>query len=296
MDIQELRYFLATYEYRSYAKAAAEIFLSRQALRQKLQRLEDELGGPLFITCQKRLEPTPLGEKLYQESHRFVSQFDAMELNMLSHSQQQKNQISLAMGFGAATFLSLDLLLDFQKEYPQIELDLSENSDAVVVSDVLSGKVDFGIVGAYDALLTELNAIHIQSTQLYLQIHRDNPLSQRSEIQISDLKGQPFISFGSQNHAHCFLLQECRMQGFEPRFLFCIQDTQAALPLARKHKAIIWSGPPERQDISIPDFCILPLRCRNRTWGTYIISQPGREHSLSARLLIQHLCAHASDI
>ncbi|MCI8564724.1 MAG: LysR family transcriptional regulator [Lachnospiraceae bacterium] len=296
MDIQELRYFIATYQYGSYARAAAEIFLSRQALRQKLQKLEEELGGPLFVTRQKRLEPTDLGERLYREARPFVSQFDAMELNILSHSQQQKNKVSIAMGLGAATFLSLDPLLSFQKEYPQIELVLSENSDAVVVFDVLSGKADFGIVGAYDALLTELNAIRIQNTRLYVQIHRENPLSGRSQLEIADLKGQPFISFGAQNHAHRFLLQECRTQGFEPDFLFCIQDNRATQSLARKHRAITWSCPPQRLETPLRNFCILPLRCQNQSWGTYIISQPGKEHSLSVHLLIRHLCAEADDL
>lgn len=297
MDIQELRYFIAAYEYGSYAKAAAEIFLSRQAMRQKLKCLEDELGGPLFISRKARLEPTELGRRLYKEARPIVSQFDAMELNMLSHSRHQKTSLTIAMGFGAATFLSLDPLLGFRREYPQIELTLSENSDSVVVSDVLSGHADLGIVGAFSDLLKELDAIKIQQSNLYLHIYKDNPLSRRQEILIPDLQGQPFISFGPQNHSHQFLLRECQACGFTPNFQFCVQDSQATHSIARAHNGITWTYPPKRLEYNAwPDFRVASLRFSDKSWGTYIIRRPGCSPSLSVRLLTQFLSAHATDV
>ena len=297
MDIQELRYFIAAYEYGSYAKAAAEIFLSRQALRQKLKCLEDELGGPLFISRKACLEPTELGRRLYEEARPTVSRFDAMELNMLSYSRRQKTTLIVAMGIGAATFLSLDLLLGFKKEYPQIELTLSENSDSVVVSDVLSGQADLGIVGAFSSLVKELDAIKIQRSNLYLHIYKDNPLSQRQELQIPDLQGQPFISFGPQNHSHQFLLRECQACGFTPNFLFCVQDSQATHSIAREYHGITWTYPPKRLLYNAwPDFRAVPLRFNDKSWGTYIIRRPGCSPSLSVRLLTQFLSAYATDV
>lgn len=296
MDIQELRYFISTYESGSYAAAADKLFISRQALRQKLQRLEEELNGPLFLINKKKLEPTDLGIRLYQEAYPIVTQFDSMELTMQSQNKQKQTLVTMAMGLGAATFLSHDILLNFQQEHPQIRLSISENSDTVVVADVLSGKVDLGIVGAYQDVLSELDALRIQTSRLYLHVPDTNPLSQKKELAITDLKGQPFISHGSQSHSHQFLLKECQASHFEPNFVFCIQDTQATHAIARKHGAITWSYPPDRLEYVRPGFHIVPLNYSDRSWGTYIITQPGKKHSLPVQMLIYHLCANAQDV
>lgn len=296
MDIQELRYFVTAYENSSYATAARKLFLSRQALRQKLQRLEEELKGPLFLMDKKKLEPTELGKRLYQESHNIVRQFDAMEQIMLAYTHQENTEITLAMGLGAISFLSHDVLLSFQKIYPHIELKIMENSDTVVMEQISSGQADLGIVGAAKNLLNNVDAVRIQKSHLYLHIHNENPLCHKEYLQIPDLQGQIFISSGDQSHRHQFLTKECQAYGFIPDFQFCTQDSQAIHAIAREYKAITWSYPPERLEYSRPDFTVVQLRTSDPSWGTYIISQQGCDHSICVRLLIEHLCNCAVDI
>lgn len=296
MDIQELRYFLAAYDGRSYARAASLLFLSRQALRQKLLHLEEELGSPLFTSEGKVLVPTKAGEMLNRECRPIVFQFDQMEQKMLASSPKMSGELKIAFGIGAVTFVNPDLLLTFEENYPRVKLSVMENSDTVVMTDVLSGKTALGIVGAARDLLGDADAVQIQHSGLYLRVHQDNPLSVRQELYPEDLDGQKFISFGEQNHAHQILYRECVMRGVMPHFVFCTQDTRSAKQIARNYKGITWSCPPSRVVYEDPDFRLARLRVSDPSWGTYIISRPGVQHTLAERLFIQHMLRGASDV
>lgn len=297
MDILDLRYFIAAYDTGSYARAADKLFVSRQALRQKLQRLEEEIGSPLFVPGTKKLEPTELGHGLYPEACALVTQFQSLELNLRSRSQQRKVELSIALGQGVFSVISSEILLDFQQLHPEILLHFSNASDMDIVADVRAGRLDFGIIGAYKDLLVDLDSIRIQSSpRMHVQVSIDNPLSQQDELEMADLKGQPFISSAAQSHSQIFTIKECQTLGFVPDFRFYNLDVSATRAIAIRCKGILWSFPPGYPEHTHPKFKILPLKFSDPSWGTYIISQPGKKITSAAQLLIQYLQEHVHDV
>ncbi len=297
MDIQDLRYFIAVCDSGSYAKAADKMFVSRQALRQKLQRLEEEIGSPLFAYSNKKLEPTALGHTLYKESATLVNQFQSLELNLLAQSQQKKTELSIAIGHGVYSVIPHDIFLDFQQLHPQISLHFSRSTDTEMVSEVKSGKLDLGIVGAYTDLLEDLDAVRIQfSPRLHVHVSVDNPLCYKEELDMSDLQEQPFFSFDAQCHTCQFVKKECQTLGFEPDFRFYNLDYHSIRTIASRCAGLTWSFPPSRPEHKHPKFVTIPLKFSDPSWGTYIISRQGRKLSVPARLLVQYLCEHVQDV
>ena len=49
MDTKIIEYVIAIAEEKSLSKAAERLYLSQPALPQRLNKLEDELGTPLFV-------------------------------------------------------------------------------------------------------------------------------------------------------------------------------------------------------------------------------------------------------
>lgn len=297
MDILDLRYFIAAYDTGSYARAADKLFVSRQALRQKLQRLEEEIGSPLFASGAKKLEPTDLGRSLYPEACTLVAQFQSLELNLRTRSQQRKTELSIALGQGVFSVIPSEILLDFQQLHPEILLHFSNASDMDVVADVRAGRLDFGIIGAYRDLLQNLHAIQIQSSpRMHLHVSVDNPLSQREELEMADLQGQPFISTGPQSHSTAFTIKECQALGFVPDFRLYNLDSHSTQAITVRCRGITWSFPPERPEHEHPKLKTIPLKFSDPSWGTYIIHQPGQKLSLAAQTLIRYLEEQVQDV
>ncbi|MBP3702112.1 MAG: LysR family transcriptional regulator, partial [Lachnospiraceae bacterium] len=251
----------------------------------------------LFALGTKKLEPTDLGRSLYPEACTLVAQFQSLELNLHTRSQQRKTELSIALGQGVFSVIPSEILLDFQQLHPEILLHFSNASDMDIVADVRAGRLDFGIIGAYKDLLIDLDAIRIQSSpRMHLHVSLDNPLSQREELEMADLRGQAFISSAPQSHSYLFTVKECQALGFVPDFRFYNLDVHATQAITCRCKGITWSFPPGRPEHAHPKLKTIPLKFSDPSWGTYIISQPGQKLSAAAHMLIHYLQEHVQDV
>lgn len=64
VDVRSLELFLAVSEKQSISKAAQENYVSRQALTEAMNRLEDELAVQLFVRSHQGVTLTPEGRFL----------------------------------------------------------------------------------------------------------------------------------------------------------------------------------------------------------------------------------------
>lgn len=79
MDIRQIECFVAVARKGNYAKAAEELFVSRQALSKTVKHLEKEVGEPLFISVpgQSQLKLTQKGTQLMGDAVSLVNAWEA---------------------------------------------------------------------------------------------------------------------------------------------------------------------------------------------------------------------------
>ena len=85
---QEMKYIYTVYQKGSFSKAAEALFMTQPALSISIQKVENEIGMPLFNRDKKPLELTEAGQ-LYIEKIRQIMHLE----NELS---QQLNDLSAA--------------------------------------------------------------------------------------------------------------------------------------------------------------------------------------------------------
>ena len=61
-NVAQLKYFLKTTELLNYSRAAEELLIARQSLRQSVGALGEEIGKLLFIKTKNHLSLTEYGE------------------------------------------------------------------------------------------------------------------------------------------------------------------------------------------------------------------------------------------
>ena len=61
MNTNQLRYFVAAAECRSFTKAADQFYITQTAITQQIHALEDSLGVPLFDRTSRPITLTPAG-------------------------------------------------------------------------------------------------------------------------------------------------------------------------------------------------------------------------------------------
>src|SRR5690242_6796561 len=72
MEVNQLRYLVAVAKAGSFSKAARECYVSQPALSEQIQKLEQEIGKPLFNRNRRVILPTPAGRVLIEQATRIL--------------------------------------------------------------------------------------------------------------------------------------------------------------------------------------------------------------------------------
>lgn len=145
MNIPHLDYLLVLSEEKSFSKAADRLFLTQSALSQYVRKLEQQMNVTLFNRGNGPITPTPEGE-LYLEALRKT------KTAMLEYEKQLSDLTDLRVGhltIGTSSFRAANLLptviLEFQKQFPGIQLDIITDNIKRIKELLLSGEIDFAI-------------------------------------------------------------------------------------------------------------------------------------------------------
>ena len=109
MEIQQLRYFVAVSELRSFTKAALRCGVSQPSLSQQIQKLERELGQQLLDRFGRKLRLTEAGQAFYERSAAIL---DAVEPKDRAYCRDVKRAVPKSDSVGVRLLLAVDRFPD----------------------------------------------------------------------------------------------------------------------------------------------------------------------------------------
>lgn len=215
MDITQIRYFLKTAELLNYSRAAEQLFIARQSLRQSIAALEKELGLPLFKNEHNRLSLTQYGAYLAVSGAEAVQAFD----NMLAGFERFANrQTQLRVGFSVSLFPFIlpdtaASLKAFEEQYPNIRLEVIHLTNDEAIDAVEAGELDCACIIRM-ACGDQRPLVHTLVTfDAGVDFADDSPLAGRGEVRLQDLAGMRCIGMGSLEKTLRPVHQTCLAQG-----------------------------------------------------------------------------------
>jgi DNA-binding transcriptional LysR family regulator len=136
--------FIQVVEAGSFIKAAQTLNLPRNTVTKHIQSLEIHLRVKLLNRTTRRISLTNDGTAYYERMVRVVDQWLEAESDLASAQARPHGRLRVDMGSTMATMLVLPALPDFQRRYPQLQLDIGVSDRPV---DLLGDRVDCVIRG-----------------------------------------------------------------------------------------------------------------------------------------------------
>lgn len=88
MTIRQMELFVLAYERRNLTRAAEALYMTQSAVTQNLKKMEEELGVQLFERGNRRLQPSPAGERFYQHAKRILDEYEKTLAELASSGEQ----------------------------------------------------------------------------------------------------------------------------------------------------------------------------------------------------------------
>ena len=145
MNSKQLQYFLVTVQKGSIAAAARELDIAQPAISQQLANLEREMGSALFERSFKGVSLTAAGKLFEKHARKLIDDINnaKMELQQLAAVQQGKVRVGMLPSIG--NVLSMSLIAQVTRWYPQLKLEISTGPSYAVKEWLQSNQVDIAL-------------------------------------------------------------------------------------------------------------------------------------------------------
>lgn len=230
MDLRQLRYFVALAEELHFGRAAERLGIAQPALSQQMQRLEKELGVELLSRSRRRVALTAAGAVLLEEGRRVLAQMERAVALTERAGRGEVGRLVLGVTESATYEILPELLREYRRAYPAVDLSVRIMTSPAQVAAVRSGEIDAGLARA--PLDTGTLVVHtIRVDPIAVLLPEEHRLATKARVALRDLAGEPLVVHPAARRPSWvdFMLSLFRDAGIEPGPVQEASDTTTAI-------------------------------------------------------------------
>lgn len=193
MNIRDLEYFNALAEMLSFTQVAYKFAVSQPTVSYAVKRLEEHYGCDLIVreASHRSISLTTEGEILKAHAQYILDEFVTLD-RAIDHAKNNRTHIGLPPIIRSKVFSKL---LD-EKEIIRFisNFHLVSGGSNELLSKLLSGKIDFSLLGSVNPLVhpnLQVKLLHQQ--EFFIFVSKENPLAEKKEVSFEEAAEYPFI-------------------------------------------------------------------------------------------------------
>jgi len=149
IGLRQIETFYYAVKLGSFSKAAETLRISQPTVSEHIARLERLLGVTLFERTGRRIALTDAGRLYYEYCQKIVRLTEEA-----THAVEQlrgllRGRLIIGASTIPGTYLLPDIVAEFHKRYPQIEIEVHITDSAKVEAGLLSGEWQVGFMGRH---------------------------------------------------------------------------------------------------------------------------------------------------
>lgn len=191
VDLELYRVFYTVAKNKHMTKASKELHISQPAISQSIKKLEEQLGGTLFLRSNKGMELTSEGKMFYEYVKGALELIHNAENEFTSFKDLSKGEVKIGCSTTLTKLVLMNSLKNFHLDYSNININITNDLTSNLINDLKLGKLDFVIFNESNIKETNLNLEKIKELKqgfIYNPEFYDDDI-----INFEDLNNYPLI-------------------------------------------------------------------------------------------------------
>ncbi|MDY7993856.1 LysR family transcriptional regulator [Paenibacillus sp. SEL1] len=216
MELLQLRYFLAVARLEHVTEAARSLHVTQSSLSKTIQRLEEDLGVPLFDRTGRKLRLNEFGSRFLHRAERALFELEQGKQELSDLSSPEHGTLELAVT--TASTLP-NILREFRKKRPYIQFHVQMLTTQEMVTLLHRGEVDFCLSSPpIEGDDIECQIVFIDP--ILVAVPKGHRLADRSSVTLTDLRDEWFVGVKRGYGTRDLVDSVCKSEGFIPKYVY----------------------------------------------------------------------------
>ena len=193
MELTQVKYFLALCRTKNFTRAAEACNVTQPAFSRAIQRLEEELGGPLIFRERSTTTLTELGREMLPHLQAMVNAANAAQALAASRRQGAPGNLRIGLAPGISASPIASAIAEVLRVFPSAELHFSESSAPALAESMLADALDCALVPDDSVLPDRLNRWPLYTETAVLVCPASHRLARQNACTSRDLESETLL-------------------------------------------------------------------------------------------------------
>ncbi len=231
MEIKQLKYFVTVAEVQTIGAAARKLHISQPPLSRHIRRLEQEIGGELFIRTSKGVQLTDAGQTLLVEARRILEHVERAVQRARSASIGEIGELDVGSTGSVIVCAVPDVLRQFRDRFPSVRVSLHRMGIHEQIDALQRGSLHIAFA-RYFPLEPGLEKVLVDMERPILAVANSSDLNHQN-ICLTELVNYPLIvypKFDPPNFVNA-VIGTFKQANVEPEIVHIADDMASAMAL-----------------------------------------------------------------
>lgn len=216
MELRQLRYFVAVAEREHISEAAESLHVAQSAVSRQISNLETELGTELFERIGRNVKLTPIGKIFLEHALIALEAIDFAAKQVEEYLDPEQGTIKIGFPTSLASFLLPTVISAFKKEHPNVSFHLRQGSYRYLINAVKNRELNLVFLGPVPKKDEIIDTKILFTEKISALLPATHPLATKKEIQLADLRNEPFVLFPDGFILNKVVVDACKSVGYTP--------------------------------------------------------------------------------
>jgi len=216
MELLQLQYFIELARLEHVTEAAKSLHVTQSSLSKTLQRLEEDLGAPLFDRKGRRLQLNEHGRSFLRRAERALFELEQGRREISDLSKREQGTLELAVT--TASTLP-NILREFRKKSPDIQFHVQMLTMTETITLLRRGEVDF-CLSSPSIQGEDFESQVVYMDPILVAVPKGHPLANRTSVSLIELKDESFVGIKRGFGTRDFIDSICKSVGFLPNYVY----------------------------------------------------------------------------